>query len=48
MQSRYLRMEVGVVFTIGIIVFLVHLTRIFCVICDPALNFLFAHGYFVL
>ena len=44
MQRRYLKIEVSVVFTIGIIVFLVH----FYVIYDPALSLLFKHVYFVL
>ena len=41
MQRHYLKIEVCVVFTIGFIVFLVHLTRIFYVIFDPALSLLF-------
>ena len=48
MQRHYLKIGVSVVFTIGIIVFPVHFTRIFFVIFDPALSLLFAHGYFVL
>ena len=48
MQRRYLKIGVSVVFTIGIMVFLVHLSRIFYVIYDPALSLLLAHVYFVL
>ena len=39
-------MEGTIVFTIGLIVFIVHLTRIFFVICDPALSLLYTLGSF--
>ena len=48
MLRHYLKIEVSVVFTVGFIVFLVHLTCFLYVIFDPALSLLFAHGYFVL
>ena len=48
MQCRFTEMGVSVVFTIGFIVFLVHLMCIFSVIFDPALSLLVAHGCFVL
>ena len=47
MQRRFSNMGVSVVFAIGSIVFLVHLTRIFYVVGDPALSLLFAHEFFV-
>ena len=48
MQRRYLKMGVSAVFTIGFIVFLVHLTCIFCVIGDSALCLLFPSIHCVL
>ena len=48
MQRRFLPKGASVVLTIGFIVFLVHLTHIFCVFGDPALSLLFACGCFVL
>ena len=48
MLRRFHQIAISVVFTIGSIVFLVHLTRIFYVIFDLALSLLLAHGFFVL
>ena len=48
MLRRFPQIANSVVFTIGSIVFLVHLTCIFFVNCDLALSLLFAHGFFVL
>ena len=51
MQRRFLKIKVSVVFTIGFIGFLVHLTfclsYFYCVIFDPALSLPLAHVYFV-